>query len=184
MITLDESTLAKLAGEMVRGIRNPLDILADFQLTEAQYDEIEKKPFYAKIKEFIQLEWNSTSSNADRIKYQGQAGFELLMPVLIRRAMDPMTPLAAANETGKLVAKVAGVGETAADSKPNSERFVITINLGADVDGKEVVETFNKSIEINPDDVNLGGSSGKAEHEGPQETARKRLRAPREGQRS
>jgi hypothetical protein len=38
-------------------------------------------------------------------------------------------------------------------SAPAGDRFIITINLGTDVSGAEVVEHYNKSIAINPDDV-------------------------------
>jgi lysophospholipase L1-like esterase len=38
-------------------------------------------------------------------------------------------------------------------SAPAGDRFIITINLGTDVSGAEVVEHYNKSIAINADDV-------------------------------
>src|SRR5262249_19280492 len=40
------------------------------------------------------------------------------------------------------------------ENAPAGDRFIITINLGTDVSGAEVVEHYNKSIAINPDDVN------------------------------
>src|SRR6516162_4399653 len=39
------------------------------------------------------------------------------------------------------------------ENAPAGDRFIITINLGTDVSGAEVVEHYNKSIAINPDDV-------------------------------
>jgi hypothetical protein len=33
------------------------------------------------------------------------------------------------------------------------DRFIITINLGSDADGKQIVETYNKSITIDADDT-------------------------------
>ena len=36
---------------------------------------------------------------------------------------------------------------------PAGDRFIIQINLGADTDGRPIVEKFNKSIAINADDV-------------------------------
>jgi hypothetical protein len=41
----------------------------------------------------------------------------------------------------------------APQSAPAGDRFIITINLGTDVSGAEVVEHYNKSIAINADDV-------------------------------
>jgi hypothetical protein len=67
-------------------------------------------------------------------------------------------PLVAATDVAKLLAKNAGVGEAKNGDKPLSERFVITINLGADVDGKPVVEKYDKSITIDAHDI--AGSDG------------------------
>ena len=39
------------------------------------------------------------------------------------------------------------------DAAPASDRFQITINLGADLDGKPVIEKYDKSIAINADDT-------------------------------
>ena len=49
------------------------------------------------------------------------------------------------------------------DSTPAaaSERFVITINLGADLNGNPIIEKYDKSISINADDVapnDIGGA--------------------------
>ena len=41
-------------------------------------------------------------------------------------------------DVAKFFAKNAGIGETKGDGKPAAERFVITINLGADTDGNPV----------------------------------------------
>jgi hypothetical protein len=50
-------------------------------------------------------------------------------------------------EAFKELRQTASIGD-GAEERSNSDRFVITINLGADV-----VEHYNKSIEINPHDV-------------------------------
>jgi hypothetical protein len=55
-------------------------------------------------------------------------------------------------EAFKELRNTASVGADA-EGRQESERFVIQINLGADLDGKEIVEKYNKSIEINPNDV-------------------------------
>jgi hypothetical protein len=44
-------------------------------------------------------------------------------------------------------------------SAPAGDRFIITINLGTDVSGAEVVEHYNKSIAINADDVDPNDST-------------------------
>jgi hypothetical protein len=150
MTDLNEQQMAQLAREMVMGIRNYQAIFADFNISEEDYYEIAKTDYYKKIKDHLTVEWNSTVSTADRIRLQGQAGTEVLMPVAIKRALQATEPLTSIIETMKMVAKIGGIGEVKVNPQSAADRFVITINLGADT------EHYNKSIEINPNDVNLG----------------------------
>lgn len=147
MADLDELTMAKLARELTMNIRNYKLVFKDYGIDENDYCEIEKNPFYRKIKEHYVLEWNSAISTADRIKLQGAAGVEAVMRVVTKRALAVTEPLTSVIEGAKFLAKVAGIGETKTDPKAASDRFVITINLGADT------EHYNKSIEINPNDI-------------------------------
>lgn len=156
MADLNDQQLAQLAREMVMCIRNYKAIFADFGITEEDYYDICKNEFYKRIKDHYTLEWNATTSTADRIRLQGQAGTEVLMPVAIQRALQATEPLTSIIETMKMVAKIGGIGDPKADPKAASERFVITINLGADT------ETYNKSVEINPNDVNLALTKSEA----------------------
>ena len=151
---LDEIALAKLAREMAMNIRPVQQIFTSFGIDETEYYEIQKLDFYKRTLEHFLIEWNATTATADRLKFQSQAGLEQLLPMLIKRAMDGKEPLVAANETGKLVARLGGIGEPKVNGQGNAgERFVITINLGADVDGKAVVEKYDKSIDIDVNDV-------------------------------
>jgi hypothetical protein len=175
MADLTEVAMAQLAREMVMCIRNYQAIFADFGITEEDYYEICKNEFYKRVKDHYTIEWNSTVSTADRIRLQGQAGTEVLMPLAIKRAMQPTEPLANVIETMKMVAKIGGIGETKANPQAAADRFVITINLGADT------EVYNKSIEINPNDVNLGDDNGKVIEQRPSEVAVEFVRPPREG---
>jgi hypothetical protein len=152
MAELNETGLAALAREMAMNIRNYKAVFADFGITEEDYYEICKNEFFKKAKEQIALEWNSTGSTADRIRLQGQAGTEVLMPVAIRRALEATTPLDSVLDTLKMTAKIGGIGDKVADAQSGAEKFVITINLGADVEGKPMVEHYEKpiAIELNP----------------------------------
>jgi hypothetical protein len=154
MTDLDEIKLAKLAREMAMNIRNYKDIFADFDITEEDYYEIAKNSFYKKIKDQFTTEWNSTLSTEDRVRIGSLAYYEQLIPEITRRALDANEPLPAATEVGKLLAKTAGIGDPKVE-KNTSERFVITINLGADTEGKEVIEHYNKSIAVDPNDIEV-----------------------------
>lgn len=150
---LDEARMGQLAHEMVRNIRNYKLVFADFGITEEDYYEIAKNDYYKKIKEQLALEWNSTSSSVERIKLESLAYYEQLMPALTKRALEPTTPLMAANDTAKLLAKTGGIGEAKVNAASAAERFVITINLGADVEGKPVIEHYDKAIEPGLEDA-------------------------------
>jgi hypothetical protein len=132
MADLDETQLAKLAREMVMNIRNYQAIFADFGIDENDYQHIEKLEFYRAVREQFAVEWNSTLSTDERVRLQNLAYYEQLGPVLVRRAMKDDANLGAATDVAKVVMKAAGVGEPRPD-KATAERFVITINLGADV---------------------------------------------------
>jgi hypothetical protein len=153
MVDLDENDMAKLAREMVMGIRNYKTIFADFGIDEADYYEIAKNETYKRIKEHFTLEWNATTSTQDRIRLQGAAGIEVIMPVVARRALDATTPLAEVIESAKFMAKIAGIGNEKGDQKINTEKFVISINLGSDLQGKPVIEHYEKAIAVDENPV-------------------------------
>jgi hypothetical protein len=152
MTELDETKLVKLAREMAMNVRPCEDVFEDFGINKTDYYEISKLEFYAKVKEQFTLEWNATASTADRVKIGSLAYLEQILPTITRRALDLKEPLPAATDVAKLLARNAGIGEKT-ETKGASERFVITINLGADVDGKPVVEKYDKSIAVDASDA-------------------------------
>lgn len=147
MPDLDELTLAKLARELVMNIRNYKLVFADYGIDENDYYEIEKNEFFKKVKEQYTLEWNSATSTENRLKIGSLAYLEQLFPALTRRALDANEALPAATGVANLLMKTAGIGGDNKTPEAAADRFVITINLGADT------ETYNKSIEVNPNDI-------------------------------
>jgi hypothetical protein len=148
MTDLDELQLAKLAREMAMNIRNYKDIFADFGIDENDYVRIQRNEFYRKVKEQFTVEWNSAVSTEERLRIGSLAYLEQLTPVITRRAMREDSNLGAATDVSKVLMKMAGVGE-AKSEKANLERFVITINLGGDV------EHYDKPIAIDANDGEL-----------------------------
>jgi hypothetical protein len=129
---LDQFKLAALAREIVMNVKTVHEVLKDYQITWDEYkEEVEPNPFFKKVFEQQIIEWNSVSSTKDRIKAQAQAGLEKALQPLGVRLMDPNESLNAQVETGKLFAKL-GQLDTPKEGPTASERFTITINLGAD----------------------------------------------------
>jgi hypothetical protein len=146
MPDLDEHKLAKLANEMAMNIRPVQAIFADYGIDENDYYAIEKIPYYQRAKERYTLEWNSTLTTKERVGMSSAYILEQILPIIGARAMSPTEPLASVNDTAKLLARNAGVGEVKQQNANSADRFIITINLGADVDGKPVVEHYDKSV--------------------------------------
>jgi hypothetical protein len=159
MPDLDEFALAKLAREMAMAVRSYKDIFADFEISEEDYYQIEKNEFYKRAKAQFAIEWNSALSATDRVKIISASYLEQMLPVLGAKATNPTENLGAATEIAKLFSRNAGIGEGKGDARSAAERFVITINLGADTEGKPVIEKYDKSVEIDANDVGTGGQS-------------------------
>jgi hypothetical protein len=154
MAELDDIQMAALARELVMNIRNYKETFELFGIDENDYQQIEKNEYFRKVRDHIALEWNAMSSTDERIRLQHLAYLEKLSPVLARRAMLPDANLSASTDVAKIFMKGGGVGEAKAE-KNTAERFVITINLGADSEGKEVIEHYDKSIAVDPNDIAL-----------------------------
>ena len=137
---LSDIALARLAREMVMNIRNYKDIFGDYGIDENEYDRIEKLPYYQKVREQLAREWNATTSTKERTQAQALAGIEQMLPHVIKRALDPETPLPAATEVTKAVMKIAGLDGRPAEEKASGERFIIQINMGEDQ------RTYDKAI--------------------------------------
>jgi hypothetical protein len=153
MVELDEIKLAKLARELAMNVRPYKDVFDDFGITETDYYEISKLEFFIRAKEQFTLEWNATMSTGDRIKIGSLAYLEQILPAITRRALDLKEPLPAATDVAKLLARNAGIGEAKSEAKGSSERFVITINLGADTEGKPIIEKYDKSLTVDAHDI-------------------------------
>ena len=161
-LDMDEVTLAKLAREMAMCVRKATAIFEDYGIDETQYYELAtRNEFFKRAKEQFTLEWNSSSSTADRVRAISAAYLEQSLPALAKR-LQGNEPLAAVADMAKLFARNAGIGNDLKGDAKSNERFVITINMGDDAS-----ETYNKSIEIKPDDVNLGTQAAVPVKRGP-----------------
>lgn len=149
MADLNEFAMAKLAREMAMAIRNHHAIFQDFGITEEDYYEVSKNEFYKRAKEQFALEWNSALSAAERVKLISASYAEEVLPVITRRAMREDEPLPGVLGTFKQLCQNAGIGDPKNPMVNAAERFIISINMGGDV------EHFDKSIEPTTVDMDL-----------------------------
>lgn len=130
-ITLDNFDLSRLAREIAMDIRELPAILATFKISVEQYAAIREHPYFKRILDAAIIDWNSALSTHGRIKIEAAAALEDALPVVAARMTNKEESLAMVTEAGKLMAKLAGIGENAREQQ-SSEKFNITINLGAD----------------------------------------------------
>lgn len=128
---LDEFKLAKLARELTINAKPASEVLRDYGLTIGEFHEIEQNEFFRRTFEQMLIDWNSVTSTADRIRLFSATAIEQALPVLADRMKNREEPLEATVSVGKFLARNAGIGEPERE-QTNQERFVITINLGAD----------------------------------------------------
>jgi hypothetical protein len=157
-LDFDEHTLLKLAREMAMNVRGYKTVFSDYGIDENDYVELLKNEFFKKALDTFTREWNATTSTEERLRIGSLAYLEQLFPIITGRAMRDTENLAAATEVGKLLAKMAGVGEVRND-KSAAERFIITINMGGET------EHYEKSIEIDANPAKIGGQNGQIDHQ-------------------
>jgi hypothetical protein len=107
-------------------------ILKTHNLTQAQYDKLATNAVFQGMLHTMTVEWNAVTNTQKRLSIEAAIALEDALPTMAARLHKPTELLTGVVELAKLLAKMAGVGETNAQQAP-TERFKITINLGADV---------------------------------------------------
>ena len=107
-------------------------ILKTHGVSVAQYEALQKNEFFERTLAAMTVEWNSIGNTQKRLALEAAIALEDALPTVAARLSKATEPLAGVVELAKLLAKMSGVGEVAQNAAP-TERFKITINLGADV---------------------------------------------------
>lgn len=128
---MDEVQQSKLAREVVMDIRNISEVLKEYGLTAKQYKDLATQPYYKKALEIALQEWNSALTTVQRIKVKAAALLEQNLLNLGVRMGQETENLPAVVETGKLLTKLAGIGEQG-QQQNSGEKFSITISMGGD----------------------------------------------------
>ena len=146
---LTTGTLTTLAREMAIEVRDPVLVLAEYKITQAQYEvHVLTNEFYKRALEAYCIEWRSALSTNQRIKVQAGAVLEDSLPQLANRMTNGKETLASVVETAKLFTKLAGAGEEKKEGTPG-EKFTINIHIG----------DKNLKVETNPEPLHALGSS-------------------------
>ena len=154
MAELDEHQLTALAREIAMNIYDIATIFEHFGIDETEYYEITKIPHFQRVKEQYTIEWNSALSTEARLKIKNLAMAEAVLPTLGLRALDRKEPFQGPIDFYKTCLKTGGFGEQKTQGGAGSERFSIVINLGADEEGRPIIERYDKPLAINEPIVN------------------------------
>lgn len=111
-------------------------ILKTHSVTDAQYAEMQKHETFGKVLETMKAEWHKADNTPKRLALEAMVALEKHMPDVVSRMGKPSEDLDAIVRLAALLAKMGGIGEQAQAAGP-SEKFKITINLGADTQAFE-----------------------------------------------
>jgi hypothetical protein len=136
------------AGE---GIITDIELSEKWDLTDADWQAIRKDKT---LERAIRTERERRVRTGQAVKETAAKhlvkGPGILDSIMSREDANPRHKI----EAYKELRNTASVGADA-EGRANSDRFIITINLGTDTDGKEVIEHYNKSIEVSPHDIKI-----------------------------
>ena len=115
-------------------------LLKKHELTPGQYETLKNLPYFKNLVEHLALEWHGTKNAQQRLAVQTAVGLEEVLPTVIGRAKIANEPLQGVAQLVKVLADICGATANARQATTGpTERFKITINLGADT------EVYNKS---------------------------------------
>ena len=143
--------LVKLAREIAINHFPIETILETHQISNETWERIKENPrFQALLKAQIE-EWNGALNTHERTKLKAAAMIEDYLPEGNTRLNDRTETLNSKVELLKLLARIAGMGESKTEGVGSGEKFSVTINLGADQ--KLTFEKDVKVIEASPSGV-------------------------------
>lgn len=141
---------AMLAHDVAVAMYDEPTLLRKHHLTRGQFETLRRYDWFQKLVTKFTDDWNTPKNAHQRLASEASVGLESVLPDLIARMKVKNEPLAGIAQLTKILADIAGVGGTNKAPPPVSEKFSITINLGAD---QEVYEKTKPVIDVEHDPV-------------------------------
>lgn len=137
---------AQLARDLAIRMYDEPAILKKHGLTPEQFETLRRYEWFQKLVQQLSIEWNTPKNAQQRLATEALVGLESALPDMIARMKVKNEPLAGIAQLSKVLADIAGVGGANRVQAPPTEKFTITINLGAD---QEIYEK-SKAITVEP----------------------------------
>lgn len=122
-------------------------ILKKHGISDTQYATLKTNTYFAKLVEQMALDWNGSKSAQERLALQAAVGLETVLPEAIARVKNKNELLTGVSQMVKVLADIAGANNHNKAPSAPSEKFTITINLGAD---REVYDKSKPIIDLQP----------------------------------
>ncbi len=121
----------KLAREIAMDLRPLENVLETHALTAGEFTKITEIPrFQGYLWQAVE-EWTSAINAQERVKLKSMSMVEESLPEFYARLHDPKESLMHKTELLKTISRFAGLGGPV-DAAGVGEKFVVTINMGAD----------------------------------------------------
>lgn len=143
--------LAALARDLAIGMYEEQVLLKKNGVTPEQYATLKSIPYFQKLVEQMAIEWNAPKSVQQRLAIETAVGLEEVLPDVIARAKIKNEPLQGVAQLLKVLADIAGANANTRAPAAPTEKFKITINLGADTEVYEKtkpVVTIEQASEV------------------------------------
>jgi len=149
---LSDDQLQKLAHELARNLRTPVEVFNDFGITPEIFAErIQPNEMFTQYYAESYILWNGTANLPDRVKTKAAMMFEEFMPEAHRILHDPLANLPPKVQLAMFIGKIAGLEPQgaiggAAGAVNNNNKVHVTINLSH---GRQIVieKQLDKEIE-------------------------------------
>lgn len=128
----DDVKIVQLAREIAMDVVEIPAILKRYEVTNQEWERIQRHPRFDQILKAAIVEWQSAINTEQRIKVKAAVLLEEWLGEANSRLHDRTESLAAKTELAKFLGRLAGLGIAGASIEGHSERFSLTINLGAD----------------------------------------------------
>jgi hypothetical protein len=128
----EDIALVKLAREIAIEHFPIETILKTHQITPEAWERIKDNPRFTALLEREIADWQGALNTHERTKLKAAAMVEEYLPEANKLINSSQESLPAKTELLKLITRIAGMGERTEISGGGGERFVVTINLGAD----------------------------------------------------
>jgi hypothetical protein len=125
-----DDRLVVLAREIAMNIHPLPDILKRLNITERQWEDIQRDTRFRGYLEDAVITWQGALNGSERIKVKSLAAIEDWLSTAYGYLHEEKHNLRDKTELAKLIARLAGVGEKVMGELPAGEKISITINMG------------------------------------------------------